>query len=392
MDGNPVRKDMPQRLLRLLSLLQGGRAWSGAELAERLGVSARTLRRDVERLRSLHYEVEGTTGVAGGYRLASGRDIPPLLLDDEEAVAIALGLVSVAGVEESARRALAKLRRVLPARLRPRLAAVDGTTTVVRGEDASTVDPCGVAALGDACRARAVVDFDYRDRRGGTGERRVEPHHLVSHGGHWYLIAHDTGRGDWRTFRVDRISGLRVTHRRFAPRELPAPDPASFLTRRFAEADHLRTVSMELDLPAARVRSRLHGPLPGAVEATGEDTCRVRLSADSLDLVCQYTMAVASLGARFSIDAPPEVRERLRAVGAGLVGARLVEGRAGSAVASGGDTGPAGRGAGPVDAGGRAPGLVRGGAAPVDTEPVGGADGPPGAGSGERGEGVRSMP
>ncbi|MFE3461757.1 helix-turn-helix transcriptional regulator [Nocardiopsis aegyptia] len=313
MDANSVRSDMPQRLLRLLSLLQGGREWSGAELAERLGVSARTLRRDVDRLRSLHYEVEGTTGVAGGYRLAPGSDIPPLLLDEEEAVAIGLGLVTVAGVEESALRALAKLRRALPARLRPRLAAVEGTTTAVRGPDASTVNPCGVAALGDACRGHVVVDFDYRDRWGAVEERRVEPHHLVAHGGHWYLIAHDTARDDWRIFRVDRIDGLRATLRRFVPRELPVSDPALFLTRRFASATHLHTVSLEVELPAEEVRSRVYGPFPGAVEAVGEGVCRVRLSADSLDLVCQYTAVVVALGARFSLDAPPAVRERLRA-------------------------------------------------------------------------------
>ncbi|WP_304450866.1 YafY family protein [Nocardiopsis sp. YSL2] len=312
MDANPVRKDMPQRLLRLLSLLQGGRAWSGAELADRLGVSARTLRRDVDRLRSLHYEVEGTTGVAGGYRLAPGRDVPPLLLDDEEAVAIGLGLVTVAGVEESALRALAKLRRALPARLRPRLAAVEGTTTAVRGPEASTVNPRNVAALGDACRGRVVVDFDYRDRRGGAAERRVEPHHLVAHGGHWYLIAYDTARDDWRSFRADRISGLRATLRRFVPREMPAPDPATFLTRRFAAATYLHTVSLEVDLSAEEVRKRVYGPFPGVVEAVEEGVCRVRLSADSLDLVCQYTAVVAALGARFTLDAPPEVRERLR--------------------------------------------------------------------------------
>ena len=290
-------------------------------------MSARTLRRDVDRLRSLHYGVEGTTGVAGGYRLTSGRDIPPLPLDDEEAVAIGLGLVTVAGVEESARRALAKLRRALPARLRPRLAAVEGTITAVRGADSSTVNPCNVAALGDACRDRAVVDFDYRDRHGGTEERRVEPHHLVAHGGHWYLVAHDTAREDWRIFRVDRISGLRATLRRFVPRELPAPDPAAFLTRRFAVATHLHTVSMEVELPAEEVRARVYGTFPGLVEAAGEGACRVRLSADSLDLVCQYTAA---------LDAPPDVRERLRAAAGQLTDGT---GGAAGAVGPGGTTG-----------------------------------------------------
>uniref|UniRef100_UPI00037142E5 helix-turn-helix transcriptional regulator n=1 Tax=Nocardiopsis halotolerans TaxID=124252 RepID=UPI00037142E5 len=308
-----------QRLLRLLSLLQVRREWSGAELTERLGVSARTLRRDVERLRALDYEVEGVPGAAGGYRLASGRDLPPLLLDDEEAVATALGLVTVTGVGDSALRALAKLERVLPARLRPRLAAVrDTASAVAHVVEPSRADPAVLGLLAAQCRERAVTDFDYRDRAGNARERRVEPHHLVAHGGHWYLIAHDTDRDAWRTFRVDRISGPRGPHRRFAPRPLPAPDPATFLTRLFAAGAYGHTALVTMELSAEAFRARFHGPLPGGVEPLDDRSCRIRISADSLDLVCQYTAAVLSLGAPFRLDAPPEVVRRLRGVGEGF--------------------------------------------------------------------------
>ncbi|WP_017598355.1 helix-turn-helix transcriptional regulator, partial [Nocardiopsis lucentensis] len=250
--------------------------------------------------------------------LVPGHDLPPLLLNDEEAVAIGLGLVTVSGVEESASQALAKLQRVLPTRLRPRLTAVSGTTTAVRRDGVPSVSPRDLAMLGSCCREYAVVDFDYRDRAGRTGERRVEPHHLVDHGGHWYLVAHDTGRGDWRTFRVDRMGGIRRTHRRFTPRELPAADPAEYVVRSFAGAIHRHTARIVLGLSAETVRSRLYGPIPGAIEATGADSCAVRISADSLDLVCQYTMAVLSLDADFDLDAPPEVVDRLGSVGGRL--------------------------------------------------------------------------
>ncbi|GAB3708737.1 YafY family protein [Nocardiopsis oceani] len=307
---------MPQRLLRLLSLLQARREWSGGELTERLGVSARTLRRDVERLRDLDYRVAGTPGAAGGYRLVSGRDLPPLLLDDEEAVAIALALATATGVEESALRALAKLERVLPARLRPRLAAVSASASAVPHPDTPGADPLVLGVLAASSRGRAVTDFAYRDRSGKLSERRVEPHHLVSHGGHWYLLAHDTDRDAWRTFRVDRLHDPRPTHGRFEPRELPAPDPATFLTRLFAQGTYRHTVTVCLDLPEEEVRGRLYGPLPGRIASLGPDRCEVRVSADSLDLVCQYTAVVLSLGSAFTLDAPAEVRERLTTVAA----------------------------------------------------------------------------
>lgn len=311
---------MPQRLLRLLSLLQVRRGWSGAELTRRLGVSARTLRRDVERLRELGYQVEGTPGAAGGYRMVSGQDLPPLPLSDEEAVAIALGLITATGVGESALSALTKLERVLPRRLRPRMAALqDSASTMAHAVEPPGVDPAVLGSLASSCREHVVTGFDHRDRAGEVRERRVEPHHLVAHGGHWYLIAHDTGRDAWRTFRVDRISGPCATHRRFAPRPLPAPDPATFLARRLAAATYTHTVLVTVELSAEAFRARFHGPLPGGIEPLGEHACRVRVSARSLDLACQYTAAVLALGEPYTLEAPPEVVERLHGVGRGLV-------------------------------------------------------------------------
>ncbi len=318
MSERTVRGTLPQRLLRLLSLLQVRREWSGAELTERLGVSARTLRRDVERLRDLDYRVEGTPGTAGGYRLASGSDLPPLLLDDEEAIAIALALATATEVEDSALRALAKLERVLPARLRPRLAAVAGAASIVPYPDTPAVDPLVLGVLAACRHERAVTDFVYRDRSGRESERRVEPHHLVSHGGHWYLLAYDTDRDDWRTFRLDRLRDPRPTHGRFPLRETPEPDPATFLTRRFAQGTYRYTVTITLDLSAERVRERLYGPLPGRIEARGSDRCEARISADSLDLTCQYTAALLALGVDSAMEAPPEVADRLGAMAARL--------------------------------------------------------------------------
>ncbi|WP_236568123.1 MULTISPECIES: YafY family protein [unclassified Nocardiopsis] len=326
--SDSVRAGMPQRLLRLLSLLHSRREWSGAELTERLGVSARTLRRDVERLRELDYRVEGTPGTAGGYRLGFGHGLPPLLLDDDEAVAIALGLVTVPGLGDSALRALAKLERLLPARLRPRLAAVADSATAVPHHRASGVDPAVLGLLASHCRGRVVTDLAYRDRAGNASERRVEPHHLVFHGGHWYLIAHDQGRDDWRSLRVDRVRDPRATHRRFPPRRLPEPDPAAFLTRLFAGGTYRYTVLATLETGAEELRARFYGPLPGRIEPRGAHGCRVRISADSLDLVCQYTAAVLSLGVSGDLEAPPEVAVRLREAGAllGRAGQRFADG------------------------------------------------------------------
>src|SRR5256884_2809951 len=210
------------RLLKLLSLLQARRDWPGNELAERLEVSGRTIRRDVERLRELGYPVESLTGPAGGYRLRAGSAMPPLLLDDEEAIAIAVGLrtaarASVTGIEETAVRALVKLEQVLPAHLRRRVGAL-GAATFTLPSGGPTVDPQHLTVIATACRDWERVRFAYRSRQGTDSRREVEPHALINHGRRWYLVAWDRGREDWRTFRLDRLARPASTGARFTPR------------------------------------------------------------------------------------------------------------------------------------------------------------------------------
>jgi predicted DNA-binding transcriptional regulator YafY len=232
--------DPTSRTLRLLSLLQTHKFWSGAELAEHLEISPRTLRRDVERLRELGYPVDATPGVAGGYRLAAGAHLPPLLLDDDEAVAIAVGLraaagASVEGIEETSVRALAKLEQVLPDRLRRRVHAVHTNVSSLRWNGGGpTVDADALAVLALACRDHEQVRFDYRRRDGEEARRLVEPHQLVSAGRRWYLVAWDVRRDDWRTFRLDRLDAPRLGGVRFAPRPLPATDAAAFVAESLA--------------------------------------------------------------------------------------------------------------------------------------------------------------
>jgi predicted DNA-binding transcriptional regulator YafY len=197
------------RLLRLLSLLQTHRHWTGAELAARLGITARTVRRDVEKLRSLGYPVNATPGVAGGYQLGAGASLPPLLLDDDEAVAVAVGLRTaagdtVAGIAETSVRALVKLEQILPSRLRNRVNTL-WSVTVPLIAGGPTVDPDTLTAIAAACRDHHRFRFVYRDRDGTETLRSTEPHRLVHTGRRWYLVAFDTDREDWRTFRVDRL-------------------------------------------------------------------------------------------------------------------------------------------------------------------------------------------
>ena len=227
--------DTSSRLLTLLSLLQARRDWPGGELAHRLEVSGRTIRRDVERLRGLGYPVESLTGPAGGYRLRAGTAMPPLLLDDDEAIAIAVGLrtaarASVTGIEETSVRALVKLEQVLPTHLRRRVSALQSATTTLPA-GGPTVDPQALTAIAAACRDFECVRFAYRGRDGVASRREAEPHSLVNLGRRWYLVAWDRGRRDWRTFRVDRLSGPASTGVRFTPRDLPATDAASYVGR-----------------------------------------------------------------------------------------------------------------------------------------------------------------
>jgi predicted DNA-binding transcriptional regulator YafY len=304
------------RLLTLLSLLQARRDWPGGELADRLEVSRRTIRRDVERLRELGYPVESLTGPAGGYRLAAGTAMPPLLLDDEEAIAIAVGLrtaarASVTGIEETSVRALVKLEQVLPAHLRRRVQALGATTTTLPA-GGPTVDPQTLTVLAGGCRDRECVRFAYEARDGASGRREVEPHALVNRGRRWYLVCWDRGRDDWRTFRVDRITEPMALGVRFAPRKLPVADPAAFVEQRFSSLPTRYEARLTLHAPAASVRVP---PGWGTVTPLDEDTCEYRSGDDNLEWLA---LRVAMLGVEFEVHESPELIDELQRLAARL--------------------------------------------------------------------------
>lgn len=311
---------MPGRMLRLLSLLQSRREWSGRELSDRLGVTERTVRRDVERLRSLDYPVTGTTGTAGGYRLRSGTHLPPLQLNDDEAIAVALGLVGaagggVSGIAESSMSALAKLEQVLPARLRPQLAAVSSSAEAIPRPGVPQVDPGALAVLARCCRNHEIVAFDYNGRQRAASRRRVEPHQLLTLAWRWYLLAFDPDRDDWRIFRVDRIAAVTPVLHRFTPRALPAADAASYLVESFASAQYRHTVRLTVEAPASAVSSAFEGVVRGIVEPVGPSSCVVRFSADTPALLLTQVAAIASLGTFVVDQATPETAALIAEVG-----------------------------------------------------------------------------
>src|SRR5436190_21904898 len=271
------------RLLQLLSLLQGRRDWPGGELADRLQVSGRTVRRDIERLRALGYPVESRTGPAGAYRLRAGSALPPLLLDDEEAIAIAVGLrtaarASVTGIEETAVRALVKLEQVLPAHLRRRVGAL-GAATFTLPVAGPTVDPQHLTVIAAACRDSECLRFGYRSRDGTESRREVEPHSLVNHGRRWYLAAWDRGRDDWRTFRIDRLTNPASTGLRFAPRRLPAKDAAAYIEQSISGAPNRFEALVTLHAAAEEITSRVPAHW-GAIEPIDAHTCEYRTGDD----------------------------------------------------------------------------------------------------------------
>ena len=301
--------DTSTRLLRLLSILQIRPEWTGPELAERLEVTVRTLRRDVARLRELGYPVRATPGVAGGYRLAAGSTLPPLLLDDDEAVAVVLSLRtatshSVTGIAETALRALAKLERVLPVRLRQRTAALRLATVPLTGL-APTVNPDVLSVIAEACRDLRRLTFGYRDREGNASVRTVEPHRLVHTGRRWYLVARDNDRDDWRTFRADRIDDPRPTGIRFTPRD--PPDAAAFVAESVTAAPYRFRTRVQVHAPAHVVAESVP-PTTGIVEAVGPDSCLLITGADSLALIVVH---LARLGHHFTVLEPPELVEEL---------------------------------------------------------------------------------
>ncbi|MFB9311666.1 helix-turn-helix transcriptional regulator [Nocardioides plantarum] len=304
------------RMLSLLSLLQTHRYWPGDELATRLEVSGRTLRRDIERLRDLGYVVDASRGVAGGYQLRAGGQLPPLLLEDDEAVAIAVGLRtaaagSVGGLEETSVQALTKVVALMPAPLRRRMDALKAVTDTPGpwGGGGPTVDATILTTLAQACRDDEPLTFDYAARGAEVTHRRVEPHRLVSLGRRWYLVAHDRDRQDWRSFRVDRISAPVATGQRFRPRELPGGDALAFVEAGFRRIPQRYDVRVRVAAPAPQVRGAVGRW--GEVTQTGDDACVLAMKVDSL---AWPVMVLAQVGAPFEIDSPDDLRAEVARV------------------------------------------------------------------------------
>ncbi|MBN3930202.1 YafY family transcriptional regulator [Streptomyces verrucosisporus] len=300
------------RLLRLLSLLQAHREWSGAELAERLRVTSRTVRRDVERLRTLGYPVHSTTGTAGGYRLGAGAELPPLLLDDDEAVAVAVGLRTAAhnavqGMEESSVRALAKLEQVLPDRLRRRVSALAAFTDPLGGRRGPAVDVETITELVNACRDRRQLRFTYRGHDGSGSRRTVDPYRLVCSSHRWYLVGWDAGRADWRTFRVDRLALTPPHGPRFTPRRPPAGDWAAYVSEGISTAAYPQRATVLLHAPADLVAERI-APTAGVLEPVDGRTCLLRTGAPSLD---EMALHILMLGFDFEVREPAGLGERI---------------------------------------------------------------------------------
>jgi predicted DNA-binding transcriptional regulator YafY len=302
------------RLLELLSLLQGRRDWAGADLAERLEVSGRTIRRDMERLRGLGYPVESLTGPAGGYRLRAGTAMPPLLLDDDEAIAIAVGLrtaarSSVTGIEETSVRALVKLEQVLPAHLRRRVSAL-GSATIAPPSAGPTVDPQHLTVIAAACRDSECLRFAYRSRDGTHTRREVEPHSLVNLGRRWYLVAWDRRREDWRSFRVDRLDRPASTAVSFAARKLPARDAAAYVEQNISGAPNRYAARVTVQASMEEITSRVPSYW-GTFKPIDAQSCEYRTGDDDLGWLA---MRIAMLGVDITVHEPPELIEHLRAL------------------------------------------------------------------------------
>jgi predicted DNA-binding transcriptional regulator YafY len=302
------------RTLRLLSLFQTRRYWPGSELARRLEVSARTLRRDIDRLRELGYPVEAQRGLDGGYQLAAGALMPPLVLDDEEAVALGVGLQAaiqgggVAGIEESSVRALAKIVQVMPSRLRQRVSSLGAMTVAAPWTSApANIDPGDLTSIAQACRDSERLEFAYTAGDRIRSDRRVEPHRLVLLGRRWYLVAWDMDRSDWRTFRIDRLTMPRPTGAQFVPRQLPATDAAEFVRMGIDNLPTRHVVDALVHADASVIRSRI-GPWV-TVEEIDHSSCRLRMTSESLDLVLA---TLGQAGAEFEVVSPPAVIDHAR--------------------------------------------------------------------------------
>lgn len=306
--------DTAERLLKLLGLLEGRIDWTAEELGRRLEVTTRTIRRDITRLRELGYPVEAVAGPGGGYRLGAGGKLPPLLLDDEEAVAVALGLrvsatTAVGGLEDSSLSALAKLEHVLPARLRSRLEDISSSTTSTVGPSGSPVDHATLALVAATTRRRERLRLDYVDNRGNETERHIEPVRLVHTGRRWYLVAFDLDRDDWRTFRLDRVSNPLPTGMRASPRR--GPDPVDLVQRGISVEAWNYSASVILHAPAERARWEI-APTVGTVEPIDDRLSRLLIGADEMDWLARFLI---NLSMRFEVEGPPELRTELARLG-----------------------------------------------------------------------------
>ncbi|MCV7298192.1 YafY family transcriptional regulator [Mycobacterium barrassiae] len=302
------------RVLQLLGLLQSRRVWTGEELAERLGVTTRSVRRDVDRLRDLGYPVHASKGHGGGYQLGAGAALPPLLLDPDEAVAIAVSLRlaaggTVAGIGESALRALSKLDQVMPSRLRSQVAAVhDATVTLTSPSSAETVEPDVLMTLARACRDREHVNLGYVDIRGNATQRRLEPYQLVTTGRRWYLLAYDRDKQDWRSLRLDRMSDVTTLGSTFIKRD--APDAATYVQRSISSSPY-RYVARVRYHASEQALAQHFSPASVTIESDGPDACVVTAGADDPERMVFY---FATVGYDFEVLEPPEVARAVDAV------------------------------------------------------------------------------
>ena len=298
------------RLLQLLGLLQLRRSWTGPELARRLGVSTRTIRNDIEKLRELDYPIAGAPGVAGGYRLGAGTALPPLLLDDDEAVAVAVGLrtaatTAVNGIEETSVRAAAKLEQVLPARIRARVRALESAVVAVPGVR-SRVAADVLTDIAGAIRSSERLRFDYVAFDGRPGRRSVEPHRLVSRGGRWYLLGWDTDRFDWRTFRVDRMTLRTPTGPRFTPRDMPDAEVVERVEHGVNTAPWTYRARVLLHAPAEKISTKL--PFASGIESAGRGRCVVEVGSDNPQMLALH---LGLLDVDFELLDSPELAEGL---------------------------------------------------------------------------------
>jgi predicted DNA-binding transcriptional regulator YafY len=306
------------RVLQLLGLLQSRRVWTGEELAERLGVTGRSVRRDVDRLRDLGYPVHASKGHGGGYQLGAGAALPPLLLDPEEAVAMAVCLRvaaggSVAGVGESALRALSKLDQVMPARLRAQVAAVhDATVTLSSGQSDTPVEPDVLMTLARACRDHEHVNAGYVDIRGNETARRLEPYQLVTTGRRWYLLGYDRDKLDWRSLRLDRMADVQALGSTFVPRE--APDAASYVQHAITTSPYRYVARVRYRAPLSVV-AQVFSSSSVELEPDGPDACIMTTGADDPERMVPW---LALPRCEFEVLEPAEVVEAVRVVSARL--------------------------------------------------------------------------